>query len=67
MDKAELISLHREGHDKLSETIFQLTNQVSALAKKLSKTEHKQASYNSSNEALDKRITKLESRYWKNL
>ena len=47
-----MISIFIESHDKLTETITQLTNQVSVLAKTLSRIEQQQASYNSSNKVL---------------
>ena len=52
--------------DKVSETITQLTNQVSELAKTLSRMEHQQASVNSSNNVFDKKKTNLElSQYFR--
>ena len=40
MDQEETISLFLESHDKLSEKIIQLTNQVCELAKTLSRIEN---------------------------
>ena len=40
LDKEEIISLHEEIHDKLFETISQLRNQVSELAKTLFRMEN---------------------------
>ena len=40
LDKEEIISLDEEIHDKLFETISQLRNQVSELAKTLSRMEN---------------------------
>lgn len=40
MDQEEIISLFLESHDKLSEKIIQLTNQVCELAKTLSRIEN---------------------------
>ena len=65
-EKEEIISLHVESHDKLSETITQLTNQVSELAKILSRMENQQASCNSLDTVLDKKVTNLKSQCWKN-